>query len=60
MKTLEFKMLGVKHLSWFELKKIDGGTTCPSMTDYYSAAYSGLYFFDFFKGVFKGFINAFN
>jgi bacteriocin-like protein len=49
----------LSNLSFKELQSINGGTTCPSMGDYYAAGIGGFYVGSFWKGVIRGIVSHF-
>jgi hypothetical protein len=58
-KVLDLKVAGIQDLASQKLKCTIGGSTCPSMGDYYAAGFSGAYVGSFLKGVIKGIISYF-
>ncbi len=58
-KSLDLKIKRMQILDNEYLKNQNGGTTCPSMGDYYAAGISGVYVGSFLKGVLKGILSYF-
>jgi len=58
-KVLDLKVSEIQDLGSKELKNVNGGSTCPSMGDYYAAGFSGVYVGSFLKGVIKGVVSYF-